>query len=29
MAPEAPIVGTVEVGSMATWVNPASAPPSR
>ena len=29
IAPEAPIMATVEVGSMATWVRPARAPPTR
>ena len=29
MAPEAPIVGIVDSGSMATWVSPATAPPTR
>ena len=29
MAPDAPIIGTVEAGSIATWVRPATAPPPR
>ena len=29
MAPEAPIVGIVDVGSMATCVRPAATPPRR
>ena len=29
MAPEAPIVGIVDVGSMATWASAATTPPVR
>ena len=29
MAPDAPIIGMSEAGSIATWVRPATAPPPR